>query len=99
MTDTQKPTALEVSESLSGFDEEAIERAFGKEYDDLNGRNTLRALIFTMRRREGLDDAKAKKAAMEVPMGQLTDHFAAASQELDETDPETEAGKESSSPA
>jgi hypothetical protein len=93
MSENSKPTVTEVQNTLNGFDEIAIEKAFGAEYDDLNGRNTLRALIFTMKRRDGLDDIKARKAALEVPMDQLVGHFADDANEVDEDEPETDAGK------
>lgn len=99
MSENTKPTVVETQNSLNGFDELAIEKAFGAEYDDLNGRNVLRALIFTLKRREGLDDIKARKVVLEIPMDQLVTHFAEDANEVDEDEPETEAGKESSAPA
>lgn len=79
-------TPDEVFESLNGFDEIAIERAFG-EITSLKDRPMffLRALVFIERRREGLNDKDAKQAAMDATMRDLTDYFA--------TDEEFEAGE------
>lgn len=87
-------TAQEAMASLNGFDEEAIERAFGKELDDLSGRDTVRAIIFVLERRAGVNDRDAKKYAKEVRMGDLDGHFEATADEVDDEDPETEQGKE-----
>jgi hypothetical protein len=87
-------TALEGMRSLTGFDEIAVEKAFGKEFDDLNGRDTVRAVIFVLEKRAGANDKDAKQYAMSVPMGQLDDHFETDPEEVDENEPETEAGKE-----
>lgn len=92
-------TAKETLESLNGFDEIAIEKAFGKEFDDLGGRATVRALIFIQRKRAGDNDKDAKTFALSVPMGQLDDHFAKPAEEVDEDDPETDAGKGNSDDA
>lgn len=97
-TGDTKPTTLEVTESLNGFDEIAIEQAFGRDLDDLNGRHYLRALIFIMKRRDGVDVVKAKRAAMEVPIKELGDHFAEEEEEVFEDEPETEQGKGGSAP-
>lgn len=89
-------TAVEAMKSLNGFDEIAIEKAFGKEFDDLNGRDTIRAIIFVLERRAGSTDKDAKQYAMSLPMGQLDEHFEPAAEEVDDDEPETEAGKEPS---
>ena len=67
----------EVFESLNGFDEIAIERAFGQDISTLKDKPTLamRALFFTEKRREGLSDKDAKQAAMESALSELTDYF------------------------
>lgn len=73
---TSDKSADEVFESLNGFDEIAIERAFG-EITSLKDRPMmfLRALLFIETRREGQKDAEAKQAAMNATMRELTDHF------------------------
>ena len=92
-------TARETMRSLNGFDEIAIEKAFGKELDELGSRESVRALIFIQRKRAGDNDKAAKDFALGIPMGQLDEHFAAPAEEVDENEPETEQGKESSSDA
>ncbi|WP_028654880.1 hypothetical protein [Nocardioides sp. J54] len=89
-------TAVEAMNSLNGFDEIAIEKAFGQDFDDLNGRATVRAVIFVLEKRAGASDKDAKQYAMSVPMGQLDDHFESNPEEVDEDEPETEQGKDSS---
>lgn len=96
---TPTMTATETLESLTGFDEIAIEKAFGREFDDLGGRATVRALIFIQRKRAGDSDKDAKNYALEVAIGKLDDHFAAPAEEVDDDDPETDAGKEPSAAA
>ncbi|NGN92646.1 hypothetical protein G5C66_07830 [Nocardioides sp. KC13] len=75
---TSEKTADEVFESLNGFDEIAIEKAFG-EITSLKDKPMmfLRALLFTEHRREGKTDKEAKQAAMDATMRELTDYFRA----------------------
>lgn len=70
-------TADEVFESLNGFDEIAIEKAFA-EVTSLKDKpmTFLRALVFTEKRREKLGDKEAKQYAMELPVKELTAYFA-----------------------
>lgn len=64
-------------ESLNGYEEIAIETAFGFRLDNLedNAMRGIRALVFVLRRREGLDHKAAKHAAMELTLRQLMDLF------------------------
>lgn len=87
-------TAREALNSLNGFDEIAIEKAFGKPLDELDGRATVRSVIFVLEKRAGSSDKDAKAYALGVAMGKLDDHFDTAPDEIDEDDPETEQGKE-----
>ncbi|MBC7269902.1 MAG: hypothetical protein H5T76_14510 [Streptomyces sp.] len=75
---TSDKTASEVFESLNDFDEVAIRQAFG-EVTSLKDRpmTFLRALLFTEKRREGLNDKDAKQFAREVVIGDLVGYFRA----------------------
>lgn len=74
--DATQKSADEVFESLNGFDEIAIERAFG-EVTSLKDKPMmfLRALLFTEKRRDGQTDREAKQAAMDATMSDLMDYF------------------------
>lgn len=89
-------TAPEAMKSLNGFDEIAIEKAFGRDFDDLNGRATVRAVIFVLERRGGASDKDAKAHAMSIPLGELDQCFEETEDEVDEREPETDQGKGSS---
>ena len=78
---SEKPTVEDVYRSISGFDDIAIESMFRKELADLSPVKTTRALVFTLKRREGLDDAAAFKAVMDMGLGDLNDTFADGDQE------------------
>lgn len=76
---TTQPVKLDpeqVAGSCTGFDELAIERAFGRELTDL-GESTraLRALLFVVRRRDGLSDPDAYRDVMSLSLNDLMDHF------------------------
>lgn len=89
-------TAEELSESLTGFDEIAIEQHMGIDvYADAERKpmKALRALVFVHRRREGDDDATAKQAALEMPLKAVQDYFA-EDEEITPDAPETESGKD-----
>lgn len=100
MTDT-KPTLLDpeaLAGSVTGFDEIAIAKAFDMDLIDMQqrGRSTLmmRALLFVARRREGVKDAEARKAVLEMPLNELMEHFADVEEEIDPDDPVTDSGKD-----
>lgn len=69
-------SAGEIFQSLNGFDEIAVEKAFG-EITSLKNKPMmfLRAMLFIERRREGMKDAEAKQAAMIASVRELTDYF------------------------
>lgn len=89
----EKPTVGDTLKSLTGYDELAIDRAFGKGLDELNARELARALVFTLERRGGASDADAKRTALELPMSELDTRFETETEELDEEEPETPEGK------
>ena len=66
-------------DSLTGFDEVAIAKAFGANLDTLaakGGLEAVRALIFVHRRREGDNDKVAKAFALEATRREVADYFA-----------------------
>ena len=80
-------TATELFESMTGYDEIAIGKAFGADPTELKGSMLGRAMIFLLELRGGLADAEAFDAAMKVTAGELSDGYF-----LPEDD--EEAGKE-----
>lgn len=100
MTTTEKPkapelTSTEVLGSLTGYDELAIEQQFGGPIEGMTKTPSKfgRALVFVLKRREGLKDPAAKKYALDLTMSAVDDHF-----KPDEDDelPGSEAGKDES---
>lgn len=91
MTTTPTPCTLSPSaflDTLTGFDELAIKRAFSAPIGDLDKVALLRGLAFVHIRREtGAKDSDAYRQAMELPQGVLGDLFA------DEDDIEADEGK------
>lgn len=81
---TVKVTATEVFESLTGYEEVAITRAFGANPNEVdeNGKSDLvgtllgRSLVFVVERRDGKSDAEAEQIAMSMTTPQLLDYFA-----------------------
>ena len=93
---TEQITATEMVQSLTGFEELAIERYMAVDpYGDAERKPmaVMRALVFVLRKREGLKDAEAREAAMSMPMGELQTVFAEEEPELDPENPETPAGE------
>lgn len=72
-------TPSEAAKSINGFDEIAIAAHFGARLTTLqeDAYSFLRALVFVDKRRDGLKDNEAYKAAMEVTIGELGEYFAA----------------------
>lgn len=105
---TRKLTYDETLESLTGYDEHAIEQRFGVDINTLLRSNAIkasRALVYVLLKRENeaqdLKDpaGKAYKTVMEAPMGTLTDYFGDDVDEIDENSPVTESGKDDEQPA
>lgn len=71
-------TANDMFGSLTGFDEIAIRKEFRSDVYSLSndGPAFLRALIYVDHRRQGIKDADAYKAAMEMTQAEATDYFA-----------------------
>jgi hypothetical protein len=77
-------TAEEVFDSLTGFDEIAIAQQFGRTVSELAAKDQSmfgRALVFVVRRRDGLSDVEARDAALGLTMKGFTGFFAETSAE------------------
>ena len=98
-TNSAGVTVDEVFESLTGFEEIALDKHFGDDWV-LNMRRRpamfLRALAFVLYKRKGQDDRAAKNAAMALTARQANDMFAT---DPAGDDPEfSESGKDSETP-
>jgi hypothetical protein len=69
------PTAVEVVDSLTGFDQIAVKRSFGEAVDDMDDTVLMRALWFVLQRRANVDDANAFQNAMRAPWGEVKAQF------------------------
>ena len=68
---TEQISASEMVQSLTGFEEIAIEKTMHVDpYKDGEAKpiRVLRALVFVLELRKGLDTAAARQAAMDMPM-------------------------------
>lgn len=80
-----RPFAKEAVQSLTGFDEIAIEQKFPGDFGDtMQGSKSTRALIFVMKRREGLSDHDAFLFAMNMPFGEAMKFFRGSDEVVDE---------------
>lgn len=97
---TTKLSASALVDSLTGFEEIAIEKHMGIDpYVDGQTKplRALRALLFVQGTREGLTAPEARQRAMEMPMSAVQDHFVEEEPEdLDPDNPDTETGKDAS---
>lgn len=94
--DQAKPTATDVMGSLTGFDEIAIEQAFGDDITRIAATSVGkfgRALGFVLARRDGMSDGDAKKHILGLTRSEVDELFA---DDEDEDLPGSEAGKGSS---
>lgn len=88
-------------QTLNGFDEIAVAKAFGAkpfELSETDAMGLLRALYFVAKRREGLEDKAAKQAAMEATIREVNDFFPEDEPEPMPEDPITESGKDEPEP-
>lgn len=101
MTENDTTELIDVEEltgSLNYYDELAIEKSWGKPFNDLAGVILLRALLFIQFRRGGLKDKDAFEKAAKLRMDQVDGFFEDVA-EGDPEDPVTETGKDDSTPA
>lgn len=87
----------ETVDTLTGFDEQDIEKQFGADFDALRLTMQLRALVFVHAKRDGADPKAAYKAAMGISLKDLGDKFADEEPEVDDEDPITDQGKDDAS--
>lgn len=90
-------SANEMVGSLTGFEELAIQKAFGINVNDLGKQGTLalRAAVFSHLRRGGAKDRDAYNQAMELPLREVQEYFADEEPEVDPEEPVTDQGKDS----
>lgn len=89
-------TADDFFESLTGFEEIAIAKTFGGEWQELIGGKPvmfLRALAYIHFKRESVAEGDAKKQAMNLTVKQANDFFAEDEEEPFPEEPSTESGK------
>ena len=85
-----RPTVEGTAESLTGFDEIAIEKWFTGELSTLSGTKSMRALAFVLARRDGKADKEAYGDAMRATLKEITESFA----DIDTGDEGDDAGKD-----
>ena len=73
-----KPKLRDVIRSFNGFEEQAVERAFGTQVEDLSSTFLGRAALFVLKRRESGDDTDSYRAAMMASLSDIDDMFAAS---------------------
>lgn len=92
-------TAEQVFDSVTGFDEIAISTHFGRTVQELAEKDASmfgRALVFVVKRREGLADDEARNAALGLTFGEFQAFFAEPSEEEAGKDEPSEASPASS---
>ena len=89
------PTLGEVLDSLTGFDEVAIEVIFKSHLEALSGIRLFRAGAFTLLRRQKIPDAEAFRTAMALPSREVQAMFRKDDPEAEQGDDEDgdDAGK------
>lgn len=98
-TTASEMTVEEMMESLTGYEEIAIAKAFGSDILALAEKSPTqvgRALVFVVKTREGLDHNKAKHAALSLTLREVDDSFADDEDEVMEEEPVTEQGEDDS---
>lgn len=95
-------TVNEAIENLNGFHEIAIKKAFDHDIFHLVARAPTtagRALIFAEKLQEGMSHQEAHDHALGLTIREVDDSFEPEPEEVDDDEPETEAGKDDSAPA
>lgn len=91
-----KISAGEFVQSLTGFEEIAIERHMGIDpYADGEAKpmKVMRALVFVQYTRDGVDPSTARQRAMDLTMHEVQERFEDEDPEIDEDSPETPSGE------
>lgn len=103
MTATPKQTVLEVADSVTGFEEQAVTQHFGRPLGDLqltDGAMWARALVFVLKLREtGSVDVDAKAAVLGMTIKAIWESFGNESEESGKDEPVAEPQPESSQPS
>ena len=84
--------ALELADSVTGFDEMSVTQHFGTPLAELMDSDASmwgRALVFVIKRREGLNDDDARNAVLGMTIKEVAAHF---------EDDDEESGKDDSRP-
>lgn len=84
-------------ESLNGFDEIAVAKAFGAvitAFAETDPMKFGRALMFVDLRRQGFKDTDAYKRAMNSTNAETNEYFADDPEDVDPADPDSDAGKD-----
>lgn len=83
-------TTQEVLESLTGYEELGIREAFGAPVQKFIGEGDVftyhRALIFVLRKREGMSHAQALKASLSLTVKTVVDYFTEPDESGDDLD-------------
>ena len=97
----QQITQAELMESITGFDELAVDKHFGIDVyigDPSHPVTLLRALVFIDRRHHGDTDAQAKEHALGLTISAVHDYFSDDPEDFDPEEPDSDAGKGASEP-
>lgn len=70
-----RPTFREQLRSITGWERQAIQRAFNMRLSEMDEVDTATAAVFIKLRREGQDDVNAYNSAMGMPLGDIDDAF------------------------
>lgn len=96
---TAKLSMTDLVGSLTGYEEDEIEKQFGDPIGPLLGKSLARAgraLIFIVERRDGKNPAEARDAAMALRLVDVNDRFLDDDEDADDAipeEPDTELGK------
>jgi hypothetical protein len=93
---TSKPTANELLEQLTGFDEQKIEARFGAEVLEVEGTKFLRSLVFGNELHQGKSEDEAWNAAQGLTVKLVRDYFASDPEDAMPDEPDSESGKDDS---
>lgn len=88
-------TTSELIQSLTGYEEDAIRDAFGKDFEDLDGAAFIRSMIFIdQKRREGVKPTAALRTAKGLKRSEVMAYFPPAVEEAMPDEPTTESGND-----
>lgn len=97
-----KVSVSEMSESITGFDEIAIERVMGVDLyaqDNQKPMMLMRSLVFVAFKREGLADHEAREKALSLSVKDINNFFEEEADDAIPSEPDSEQGKDGSAAA